>query len=175
MNDNTTRLRTIAAALALSAAGLVGIAISEGYEPIARPPVPGDVPTGGYGSTRSDAGPMKHGERVDPVRALVLLRRDASEAERIVQGCANVPMYQHEFDAYVSLAYNVGSGKAGVKDGFCILKNGQPSTIVRRLRAGNYAGACEALLSWDKFRGKPLKGLTLRRQRERALCLGAGA
>ena len=168
----TTRTRLAAASLALSAAGLIGIAVSEGYEPVARPPVPGDVPTGGFGSTRSETGPMRLGERVDPVRGLILLQRDATEAERIVRRCAPVPMYQHEFDAFVSLVYNVGPGKAGVKDGFCELKRGGPSTIVRRLLAGDYRGACDALLSWDKFHGKPLRGLTLRRQRERAQCLG---
>lgn len=164
--------RAVVAALTLSAAGLIGIATSEGWEPVARPPVPGDVPTGGFGSTRDETGPMKPGTRIDPVRGLILLQRDASEAERIVQRCAPVPMYQHEFDAYVSLVYNVGPGKAGVKDGFCELKRGGPSTIVRRLLAGDYAGACDAILSWDKFQGKPLRGLTLRRERERALCRG---
>ena len=167
--------RMVVAALTLSASGLIGIAVSEGWEPVARPPVPGDVPTGGFGSTRSEHGPMKAGERIDPVRGLVLLQRDATEAARIVQRCAPVPMHQHEFDAFVSLAYNVGPGRAGVKDGFCELKRGGPSTIVRRLLAGDYRGACDAILSWDKFQGKPLRGLTLRRQRERAKCLGEGA
>lgn len=165
-------MRLAIGTLALSASGLIGIAVSEGWEPVARAPVPGDVPTGGFGSTRSENGPMKEGERIDPVRGLILLRRDASEAERIVQRCAPVPMHQHEFDAFVALAYNVGPGKTGVKDGFCELKRGGPSTIVRRLLAGDYAGACDAILSWDKFQGKPLRGLTLRRQRERAQCLG---
>jgi len=161
------------AALALSAAGLIGIAVSEGWEPVARPPVPGDVPTGGFGSTRSETGPMQAGERIDPVRGLILLQRDAAEAERIVRRCAPVPMHQHEFDAFVSLAYNVGAGAPGVKDGFCVLKSGRPSTIVRLLLAGDYAGACRAILDWDKFKGRPLRGLTLRRERESGQCLGA--
>jgi lysozyme len=46
------RARIAIAALTLSAAGLIGIATSEGWEPVAKPPVPGDVPTGGFGSTR---------------------------------------------------------------------------------------------------------------------------
>lgn len=169
----TARTRTAVAALVLSASGLIGIAVSEGWEPVARPPVPGDVPTGGYGSTRAESGPMKAGERIDPVRGLILLQRDASEAERIVRRCAPVPMHQHEFDAFVSLAYNVGPGKAGVKDGFCVLKSGRPSTIVRLLLAGDYAGACRAILDWNKFQGRPLRGLTLRRERESAQCLGS--
>ena len=171
----TPRERIASAVLSLSAAGLIGIAVSEGYEPVARPPVPGDVATGGFGSTRAEAGPMKSGERVDPVRALILLQRDASEAARIVQRCAPVPMHQYEFDAFASFAYNVGAGRAGQKDGFCVLRNGSPPTLLRRLLAGDYAGACDALLAWDKFQGKPLRGLTLRRQRERAQCLGEPA
>ena len=155
-----TASRTAVAALALSAAGLIGIAVSEGWEPVARPPVPGDVPTGGFGSTRAESVPMPAGERIDPVRGLVLLKRDASEAERIVKRCANVPMHQHEFDAAVSLAYNIG-GKA-----FC------GSTVARRFNAGDYEGACNAFLMWDKFRGRTLPGLVARRERERLLCLG---
>ena len=166
-----SRARNIVAGL--SATGLIAIALFEGYAPVATPPVPGDGPTGGFGSTRSETGPMRHGERVDPVRALVLLQRDATEAERIVQRCAPVPMYQHEFDAYASLAYNIGAGRAGVKDGFCVLKSGRPSTLVRKLLALDYAGACEQILSWDKFRGQPLRGLTLRRQAEYKTCMGA--
>lgn len=115
---------------------------------------------------------MKAGERIDPVRGLILLQRDASEAERIVRRCAPVPMHQHEFDAFVSLAYNVGPGKAGVKDGFCELKRGGPSTIVRRLLAGEYEQACRGILAWDKFQGRALRGLTLRREREARQCLG---
>lgn len=108
MKTKNQMVRVAVAGLTLSAAGLIGIAVSEGWEPVARPPVQGDVPTGGFGSTRSEHGPMKAGERIDPVRGLILLQRDAAEAERIVQRCAPVPMHQYEFDAFVSLAYNVG-------------------------------------------------------------------
>lgn len=168
-------IRVAVAALSLTASGLIGLAVSEGWEPVARAPVPGDVPTGGFGSTRNETGPMKVGERIDPIRGLILLQRDASEAERIVRRCAPVPMHPWEFDAFVSLVYNVGPGKAGVKDGFCELKRGGPSTIVKRLLAGDYAGACDALLGWDKFQGKSLLGLKKRREREREVCLKGAA
>jgi lysozyme len=94
------------------------------------------------------------------VRGLILLRRDAAEAERIVRRCAPVPMHPHEFDAAVSLAYTIG-GQA-----FC------GSTVARRFNAGDYEGACNAFLMWDKFRGRTLPGLVARRERERLLCLG---
>ena len=103
---------------------------------------------------------MRAGERIDPVRGLILLQRDASEAERAVKRCAPVPMHQHEYDAFVSLAYNIG------ESAFC------KSTLARKLNAGDYAGACREILKWDKFRGQPLRGLTMRRQAEYQQCTG---
>jgi lysozyme len=144
------------AALALSASALVGIALHEGYRDAAYSPVPGDVPTIGFGTTDG----VQPGDRTTPTRALVQLLNDASKYEMAVQRCAPVAMYQHEFDAYVSLTYNIGP------NAFC------GSTIVRRLKAGDYEGACDAILMWDKFKGRPLPGLTKRRQEERAKCLG---
>lgn len=103
---------------------------------------------------------MPAGERVHPVRALILLQRDAGGAERAVRRCAPVPMYQHEFDAYTSLTYNIG------EEAFC------GSTLVRKLNAGEYDAACREILRWDKFQGRTLRGLTLRREREYRRCIG---
>ena len=153
--------RTKAGALVLSAAALAAIAGYEGYRSTAYIPVPGDVPTIGHGTTRYEDGkPVKMGDRVTPERARILLQHDASAFARAVQRCAPVPMHQHEFDAFVSLAYNIGEGA------FC------KSTLAKKLNALDYAGACREILKWDKFQGKPLRGLTLRRERERAMCLG---
>ena len=157
----TTKSRVSIAALALSAAGLVGIIQHEGYKSAAYIPVPGDVPTIGHGTTRyEDGSAVKMGDRVTPERAQVLLRNDASTFERAVKRCAPVPMHQHEYDAFVSLAYNIG------ENAFC------KSTLVRKLNAGDYAGACREILKWDKFRGQPLRGLTMRRQAEYQQCTG---
>jgi len=148
--------RTHVAALSLSAAALVGIALHEGYRDEAYTPVPGDVPTIGFGTTEG----VKMGDRITPPRALVRLLDDASEFETAVRRCAPVPMHQYEFDAYVSLTYNIGAGA------FC------SSTLARKLKAGDYAGACAEILRWDKFKGQPLTGLTKRRREEHAKCLG---
>lgn len=145
------------AGLSLSASALVGIALHEGYEPKAYIPVPGDVPTIGFGTTEG----VEMGDSITPERALVRLLRDANKFESAVRRCAPVPMYQHEFDAYVSLTYNIGEGA------FC------RSTLVKKLKAGDYAGACAEILRWDKFKGKPLPGLTKRRQQEYQQCLGS--
>lgn len=157
------RTRTLIAALSLSAAGLIGVVTSEGWEPVARPPVAGDVPTNGFGSTTDDAGrPLKGGEIAHPVTALQRAARDITRFEGAIKRCVRVPLYQYEYDAYVSLAYNIGD------TAFC------NSTLVRKLNAGDYPGACAEIPRWDKFQGRPLRGLTLRREREYRQCMGEG-
>lgn len=148
--------RILVASLTLSAAALVGIAMKEHFVADAMIPVPGDVPTIGWGSTEG----VKMGDKITPDRALVRLLADADTFAQAVKRCAPVPMYQHEFDAYVSLTYNIG------QTAFC------GSTLARKLKAGDYAGACREILRWDKFNGQPLPGLTKRRQDEYRLCMG---
>jgi len=66
---------------------------------------------------------------------------------------------EQQLIASVSLAYNIGTG------GFC------RSTAARRFNAGNWRGGCDAFLMWNRAGGRVVRGLTLRRQRERAICL----
>jgi len=66
---------------------------------------------------------------------------------------------ENQLVASISLAYNIGTG------GFC------RSTAARRFNAGNWRGGCDAFLMWDKAGGRVVRGLALRRERERALCL----
>lgn len=151
-----TSARVLVASLSLSAAALVGIAMKEHFVADAMIPVPGDVPTIGWGSTEG----VKMGDRITPDRALVRLLADADTHAQAVKRCAPVPMYQHEFDAYVSLTYNIG------QTAFC------GSTLARKLKAGDYPGACREILRWDKFKGAPLRGLTIRREGEFKQCMG---
>ena len=147
------------AALTLSASALVGLAVHEGYRDTAYIPVKGDVPTIGFGDTHG----VRPGDLTDPVRALIRLHQHAENFQRDLRRCiGDVPMHQHEWDAIVSWAYNVGTGAA------C------QSTLVRKLKAQDYAGACAELLRWNKFKGQPLPGLTKRRQDEHRLCMGGG-
>jgi lysozyme len=150
-------IRLKSTVLALSASALVGIAVHEGYKPDAYIPVPGDVPTIGFGTTEG----VEMGDRTTPERALVRLLQDANKFERAVKRCAPVPLHQYEFDAYVSLTYNIGEGA------FC------RSTLAKKLNAQDYEGACKEILKWDKFKGKPLPGLTKRRQEEYKKCSGS--
>ena len=148
--------RTAVAVLTLSASALVGIAQWEDYRGEAYTPVPGDKPTIGFGTTTG----VKPGDKITPPRALVRLLEDANEYEKAVKRCAPVPMYQHEYDSMIAVAYNIGPAA------FC------GSSMASRLVALDYRGACEAILMWDKYKGRPLKGLTKRRQAEYRLCIG---
>lgn len=145
------------AGLSLSAAALIGLAVHEGYRDTAYIPVPGDVPTIGFGDTHG----VKPGDKTDPIRALIRLGQHTENFQRDLRQCiGDVPMHQHEWDAIVSWAYNVGTPAA------C------KSTLVRKLKAFDYAGACAELLRWDRFNGQPLPGLTTRRQGEFRQCMG---
>lgn len=151
--------RIAIAALGVSAAALVGIAQHEGYRGEAYIPVAGDRATIGFGQANG----VQPGDKTDPVRALIRLSRDAEIHARAVRECAPVPMHQWEFDSAVMLTYNIGP------TAFC------RSTAAKRFGALDYAGACDAYLMWDKFKGRTLRGLTIRRQAERKLCLGETA
>ncbi|MDD2711278.1 MAG: glycoside hydrolase family protein [Simplicispira sp.] len=161
MQPRSNKARLGAGSLVLSAAALAAIAGFEGYRARAYVPVPGDVVTIGHGTTvHPDGTRVQLGDTTTPERAMQSLRHDATKFEAAVLRCAPVPMHQHEFDAYVSITYNIGEGA------FC------GSSMARRLKSGDYAGACKALLAWDKFRGQPLRGLTVRRQSEYKQCMG---
>lgn len=148
--------RIVVGGLSLTAAGLISIATWEGFKGEAYIPVPGDVPTIGFGSTEG----VKLGDTISVPAALNRLEKDVRVAEDAVRSCVTVPLTQGEMDAYTSLAFNIG-GKA-----FC------GSTLVKKLNAGDYSGACEEIKRWHFAGGKSLKGLVDRRAAEYRRCIG---
>lgn len=148
--------RLVVGALSLSAAGLVGIAGYEGYSDEAYIPITGDVPTIGYGSTTD----VQMGDTITPPKALERLMRDVGVAESAIRRCVKVPLYQHEYDAFASFAYNIGS------EAFC------SSTLVKKLNSGDYEGACQELKRWVYVDGRRVQGLVNRREAEFRLCMG---
>jgi lysozyme len=148
--------RMLVAALSLSGAGLVGIAVHEGYRDTAYIPIPGDVPTIGFGTTEG----VRLGDRITPPVALMRALRDAEKFEGALKRCVKVPLHQHEYDVFVSFAYNVG------ETAFC------NSTLVRKLNAGDYVGACNELDRWVYAGGRKVQGLVNRRAEEKTKCLG---
>lgn len=151
------KTRMVVATMTLGASTLVGIA---GYEKFVAPaymPTPNDKPTYGYGTTKG----VKMGDRITPEEALKRLANDLdTEFVAAVKRCVTVPLYDYEFGAFVSLAYNIGTGA------FC------GSTLVKKLNAGDHAGACAEISRWNKQKGKVLNGLTKRREEERRVCEG---
>lgn len=154
MVSDARAVRVSIAVLTLSAAGLVGLTASESYTDRAVIPVKGDRATLGFGSTDG----VKMGDTTTPPRALARVLQDVDK--RTIKRCVTSPLFQYEYDAYQSLAFNIGI------TAFC------GSTLVKKLNALDYVGACIAISSWDKFNGLPLPGLTTRRARERAQCEG---
>ena len=160
--QNATTRKAIAG---LSAAGAVGIIANfEGFSSTAYLPTAADVPTIGYGQTfYADGRRVRMGDKITKEQA-------KSELARIVEAdfvakiapCVKVNLTQGEFDAFVSLAYNIGAGA------FC------GSTLVKKLNGGDYAGACSEILRWNKQKGKVLRGLQNRRFEEYKLCMGVG-
>lgn len=149
--------RIAVSALSLSVAGLAAIAGYEGFSDTVYIPVPGDVPTAGFGHTDPS---MQIGDKITRKQAEEWLREDAGEGERAVKRCVRVPLAQHEFDVYVSFAYNIGA------NAFC------RSTLVKRLNAGDYAGACAELKRWVYVGGRRVQGLVNRREAEYQRCMG---
>ncbi|MDE2344431.1 MAG: glycoside hydrolase family protein [Betaproteobacteria bacterium] len=132
-----------------------GIAESESYTSRAIQPVAGDRWTDGFGNTHG----VTQDSHTDPVRALIQLEKNVEGVKREIATCVTVPVSQNELNAYLDLAYNIGS------EAFC------HSTVVRELNQQHYEAACKAILMWDKFHGRTLRGLQLRRQREYRECM----
>ncbi|MGE4264247.1 MAG: lysozyme [Desulfovibrio sp.] len=91
-----------------------------------------------------------------------LARRLAEEFEPGVEQLLTVEVTGNQFSALVSFAYNTG------------LQALAESTLLRKLNAGDYAGAAAEFPRWNKKRDEagrmvPVPGLTTRRAAEREL------
>lgn len=142
----------------ISQAGLDLIKDFEGLRLSAyRDPV--GVVTIGYGHTKT----ARMGQVISAQEAEALLREDVAHFEHCVSRLVEAPLEQHQFDALVSFAYNLGCGAL------------ERSTLLKKLNALDYPGAADELLRWNRAGGQVLRGLVRRREAERALFLGAAA
>ena len=111
----------------------------------------------GVGHTRT----AKAGMEITTQESSRLLKADLKDAENAVNRLVKLTLNQNQFDALVSLVFNIGSG------------NFQKSTLLRKLNVKDLRGASLQFATWNKIRlnGKliPLKGLTRRREVERQL------
>ncbi|OEY94657.1 lysozyme [Acinetobacter proteolyticus] len=114
----------------------------------------------GFGTTvYPNKARVKKGERCTLEQAKYFFQYDLRRFEKTVNEAVRVPISQNQFDALVSLAYNIGSNA---------FKN---STLLKYLNALAFQDAADQFLVWNKGGGKVLKGLIHRRQVERSLFL----
>jgi lysozyme len=119
------------------------------------------VATIGYGSTMYADGrkvTLKDAS-ITESQALELLANTLGKYEKAVNDYVKVILTQNEFDALVSFTYNLGAG------------NLLSSTLLKKLNAGDKAGAANQFEVWNKAGGKVLQGLVTRRAAEKALFL----
>jgi lysozyme len=122
-------------------------------------PTKDDVWTIGWGHTKT----ARQGMVITVAQAEALLRDDLAWVEDTIDALVKVPITQNQRDALGSLIFNIG------RTGF------SKSTVLRKLNAGDYRGAADAFLMWNKQRDKKtgkmnvLRGLTKRREQERAM------
>jgi lysozyme len=146
-----------------SATGLTLIKESEGCRLTAYPD-PGNAPPRGNGQPWTigvgHVGNVRPGDSCSEAQAMDWLRHDAAAAEAGVARLVHVPLTQGQFDALVSFVFNLGEGAlAG-------------STLLRKLNAGDLAGAAAEFPKWCHAGTAVLPGLVTRRARERALFEG---
>lgn len=111
----------------------------------------------GYGHTLT----AKSGMVIDQACAESLLRADLIDAQEAVDTYVKVPLTQYQYDALVSLVFNIGTGAFS------------RSTLCKRINAREDQWRIGAeFLRWVYAGGKKIKGLENRRIEERKLYLG---
>jgi lysozyme len=135
------------------------------------PKTGGDPYTVGWGATGRGIG---RGTIWEQSQADARLMQDIGERETIVNNAVKVPVTQGQFDALVSIVFNVGAG-SDHRDGIIRLKDGRPSTLLRKLNARDYDGCADAFLSWISPGSNVENGLKRRRTAERCLFISGAA
>jgi lysozyme len=139
----------------LSPLGIALIQFFEEYRGIAYRRFPNEPWTAGWGHTRG----VTETTTCTPDIALQWLKEDVLEASTVVRVVGNT-LTQHQFDALVSLAYNVGVG------------NFEKATELHKaLALKQWAAVGEHFLSFDHIDGVENAGLKRRRELEKALFL----
>ena len=114
----------------------------------------------GFGTIKYPNGVrVKKGDTCTLEQAKEYMRHDLIEFEHTVNSSVRAPLNQNQFDALVSLAYNIGSNAF------------KSSTLVKKLNAGDYKGAASQFDVWINAGGKRMQGLVNRRDREKLLFL----
>jgi len=109
----------------------------------------------GWGHTKG----VKQGDRITQEQAEQFFSDDLAVFELTVNSAIKRPMTQSQFDAMVSLAFNIGGAAfAG-------------STLVKKFNAGDVQGTADEFSKWRNSAGKVMPGLVKRRAAEREVFL----
>lgn len=183
------KLKSIAAAAATAAVAATALTVSpEGIDFIARWEGLGPTTTVVDGSGQAvkgtiayqdvggiwtichgHTGGVKRGEVATFAQCRKYLEEDTGEAGDIIAKWVTYPVTQKQYDALVSFVLNLGPGIRWKRSGFVWLKNGEHSTLLKKINAGDCWGAADEFPKWNKVDGTPYRGLTNRRLDERAL------
>ena len=122
------------------------------------PATGGDPWTIGYGAT----GPgIKKGVIWTQAEADARFTQDIAKfAAKVSTLIGATPTTQNQFNAMVSLAYNIGTGNFG------------NSTLLRLHKAKDYAGAADQFAKWTRANGRVMAGLIRRRAAEAKMYRG---
>lgn len=114
----------------------------------------------GFGTTKYPNGiRVKKGDTCTLDQAKAYMQNDLKSFEQTVNNTVKVPLNQNQFDALVSLAYNIGTNAFS------------KSMLVKKLNANDIRGAADQFDVWVNAGGKRMQGLVNRRTVEKALFL----
>lgn len=150
----------------LGAGAFVLLMALEGFVALPYKDIAG-VWTDGYGNTHG----VVPGKAVTEPEARATLKRHTEVFGQGVLDCLDREPTQGQYDGWTLMAVNIGLGAPGKADGWCWLKSGRKSTLVRRYNAGDEGGACLAMLQWVRAGGGYSQGLFNRRWKEYQLCI----
>lgn len=114
----------------------------------------------GFGTTVYPNGiKVMKGDTCTEAQAKTYMAHDLKKFEATVNKAVTVQLNQNQFDALVSLAYNIGTNAFS------------KSTLVKKLNANDIRGAADQFDVWVNAGGKRMQGLVNRRAKEKALFL----
>ena len=114
----------------------------------------------GFGTTVYPNGmKVKKGDTCTEAQAKAYMAHDLKKFETAVNNAVTVPLSQNQFDALVSLAYNIGTNAFS------------KSTLVKKLNANDNRAAADQFDVWVNAGGKRMQGLVNRRAKEKEVFL----
>lgn len=122
---------------------------------------PVGLPTFGVGHlvTAAEKKDYPVGKKITKATSRAFLRRDVERFEDCINSSVKVPITQNQFDALLSLAFNIGESAF------------RRSSVLRNLNNRKFEKAANSFLAWNKAGGRTLPGLTRRRNAERSVFL----